>query len=607
MKGGITSGIVYPGLAQVLSTTFKFRNVGGTSAGAIAAVATAAAELGRTTGKMPDSFKQLADLPNELKTMVGSPKQTTLKSLFTPEPTTTKAFDVLTRLVQTGLDAKLFFLILADIWIGIAATIALILAAWFGAWLLGWGTNPVAWLISSTLTVLLVSVVLLLLLIKNIVQVISDNNFGLCSGKGSASSPNPALTPWMEGLFDRLAGVDPSAPPLTFGDLWRGKSSSYELDPDSDTSPKSPAINLELMTSDLTLGLPVRIPFDLRRYFFREEDMRRLFSDRVVKHLISHPRRTRDNKTDDYAYFEKRGFYLLPVPADLPVVVAARLSLSFPVLLSALPLYAVDYSLPVDKSKPKAEQRLPEVCWFSDGGITSNFPIHFFDQPLPGWPTFGINLAPFPPGSKPDASDQSKNVYLPPKPSQGGSQPVWTRLVPKKSLPGFFGLILNTMQNWRDSSQSQLPGYRDRIVTVYLSPDEGGLNLDMSPELIDVLAERGKAAGRSLVAAFGAPGTDNRWNAHRWTRFLSFIGMLSTAAEEFTRQFKTSVPWGSYAELVQETAHPPPGCYKISPPIQRTASAFCNAFLKVHPADETCALYAQAPRARPVLRANPKV
>jgi hypothetical protein len=33
----------------------------------------------------------------------------------------------------------------------------------------------------------------------------------------------------------------------------------------------------------------------------------------------------------------------LPEPEDLPVVVAVRMSLSFPVLLSAVPLYAVDY------------------------------------------------------------------------------------------------------------------------------------------------------------------------------------------------------------------------------------------------------------------------
>jgi hypothetical protein len=51
MKGGITSGIVYPPLAIKLHNKgYRFRNVGGTSAGAIAAAATAAAELGGDAG-----------------------------------------------------------------------------------------------------------------------------------------------------------------------------------------------------------------------------------------------------------------------------------------------------------------------------------------------------------------------------------------------------------------------------------------------------------------------------------------------------------------------------------------------------------------------------
>ena len=47
MKGGISSGIVYPRAVGHLSTKYQFRRVGGTSAGAIAAVAAAAAEKGR--------------------------------------------------------------------------------------------------------------------------------------------------------------------------------------------------------------------------------------------------------------------------------------------------------------------------------------------------------------------------------------------------------------------------------------------------------------------------------------------------------------------------------------------------------------------------------
>lgn len=47
MKGGITSGVVYPGAVWELAQAFRFRSIGGTSAGAIAAAATAAAEHGR--------------------------------------------------------------------------------------------------------------------------------------------------------------------------------------------------------------------------------------------------------------------------------------------------------------------------------------------------------------------------------------------------------------------------------------------------------------------------------------------------------------------------------------------------------------------------------
>jgi Patatin-like phospholipase len=49
MEGGTTSGVVYPLAVCELATSFRFRNVGGASAGAIAAGLTAAAELGRSS------------------------------------------------------------------------------------------------------------------------------------------------------------------------------------------------------------------------------------------------------------------------------------------------------------------------------------------------------------------------------------------------------------------------------------------------------------------------------------------------------------------------------------------------------------------------------
>ena len=56
---------------------------------------------------------------------------------------------------------------------------------------------------------------------------------------------------------------------------------------------------------------------------------------------------------------------ILELPsADMPIVVAARLSLSFPLLFSALPLYAIDYDA------PPALRGLQRACWFTDGGVS---------------------------------------------------------------------------------------------------------------------------------------------------------------------------------------------------------------------------------------------
>src|SRR5437763_16852596 len=64
MKGGITSGIVYPPAIFELKKNYFFRNIGGTSAGAVAAVGAAAAEFDRDGG----GFDRLLALANELST-----------------------------------------------------------------------------------------------------------------------------------------------------------------------------------------------------------------------------------------------------------------------------------------------------------------------------------------------------------------------------------------------------------------------------------------------------------------------------------------------------------------------------------------------------------
>src|SRR3954452_2097900 len=62
MKGGITSGVIYPAALVRLAETYRFRGLGGTSAGAIGAAVGAAAELGRERG----GFDSVARLPATL-------------------------------------------------------------------------------------------------------------------------------------------------------------------------------------------------------------------------------------------------------------------------------------------------------------------------------------------------------------------------------------------------------------------------------------------------------------------------------------------------------------------------------------------------------------
>ncbi len=66
MKGGITSGVVYPTAICKLATAYVIKNIGGTSVGAIAAAITAAAEYRRRQTGSGQGYLELAKLPGFL-------------------------------------------------------------------------------------------------------------------------------------------------------------------------------------------------------------------------------------------------------------------------------------------------------------------------------------------------------------------------------------------------------------------------------------------------------------------------------------------------------------------------------------------------------------
>ena len=63
MKGGITSGVIYPLAVCELATQYGLRSVGGSSAGAIAAAAAAAAE---SNPRRQAGFERLEKLPADI-------------------------------------------------------------------------------------------------------------------------------------------------------------------------------------------------------------------------------------------------------------------------------------------------------------------------------------------------------------------------------------------------------------------------------------------------------------------------------------------------------------------------------------------------------------
>lgn len=543
MKGGITSGIVYPLAIGVFARRFRLRCIGGASAGAIAAAAAAAAEYGRSSGANPDAFAQLERLPAELAGDGEARRATPLERLFQPEPSTR----ALHRLLMFGLSPTRHSRVrtalrwlLATSWLypawsvpGLAVGAALAWACWHA---LGPTPSPAGWAalaagIAGALLVLLAFLAAGVL--RSLLRRVPDNGYGICSGMGGDAAD--ALTPWLHRQIQELAGRRVDEAPLTFGDLWGGDAGVDGEHP-AHLRPWSRAIDFRLMTTALSHGRPYTFPLEPAAVFhFRDDEMRRLFPTAVVDWMHAHARVLRPERRIE-------GCVPLPPMHALPVLVAVRMSLAFPVLLSAVPLHAL-------RLDARGSGRwVAERVWFADGGICSNFPVHFFDAVLPTRPTFAINLV----GDEavPRQPVEPRDfVAVPEDNGEGQEQPqVALERDGRPNLFGLLGAIKETMHNWNDNTQLRVPGFRDRIAQVRLTRDEGGLNLRMGPELIRRVAARGACAAETLVAHFfpptlpppgEAPAVRTDWRNHRWVRFRtaaalfeeSLLGLLHAERE----------------------------------------------------------------------------
>ncbi|HAM46081.1 MAG TPA: hypothetical protein DCM67_13810 [Propionibacteriaceae bacterium] len=587
MKGGITSGVIYPRLVTELAQTYRFADIGGTSAGAIAAAAAAIAEYRRQRDHSDEGFRMLSRLPEELTRPIG--KRSALLSLFHPQPTTSALFDTLVALVDSPQAGSPVGRVLAA---GRAVfgsyPLPTLLGALPGLALATWGvlaggaaigTGLIGGMILGVIGAVVGAVVGAW---RTLSRQVPDNLFGLCSGRGGTEAA-PALTDWLHDYFQELAGRGPEDAPVTFADL------------------ASQGINLRVMTTNLSQRRPMAMPWAEAGFFFRRSEWEALFPPPVVEwlsrpeHAPAGPKGGVKAREFGARLATAAELDLVPLPYGdlLPVVVAVRMSLSFPLLISAVPMASTEWS-------PDSVEFVTN--WFTDGGLCANLPVHFFDRPIPGNPTFAIDL------EQVDWTITSvdEGSFLPQDNQQGLSRELLTWEAGAKDGVGrFLSAILSTWQAWVDGEALRLPGYRDRVVTVFTTAAEGGLNLTMPPETVTALADRGQVAGAKLVDKF-APTPDSDaltgFDNHRWLRLRASLAGLGEWLDEFAETFDQpgdgALP---YPELVKLTAAELPSY----PDGLRTVRSMVGELRDLVDTVDVDKLSVGAPRPRAKLRLTP--
>jgi predicted acylesterase/phospholipase RssA len=556
MKGGITSGIVYPGLICKLAERYQFQSIGGTSAGAIAAALTAAAEYARKKdqGLGQDAFSKVGEVPGWLgdSSKVGSGSN--LFNLFQPQPEMKVLFQLATAFLVQGW-ARRILLCGKALWLEIL--VGLIPLCFF--FYLASASSRLRFALSVLLGAFAfiagIAAAVIVGIFARAIR-LPSHHYGLCTGYTAEQEGRaPSLIGWLNERVNTVSGM-PSGHPLTFGDL------------------KKSGITLKMITTCLTFGRPYTLPFDTAEFYYSPTEMRSFFPQEVVGWMENHPAPPGGHGEA----IDSENLKPLPDHDDLPVIVAARLSLSFPGLFCAVPLYAVDWTrrrrtpeegaaterVPGDALNPE-ELRSPECVWFSDGGLCSNLPMHLFDSAFPKWPTFGIDLL----DKRPDFP--KTDVWMPTS-NGGGILHLWTRLTTISGIGGagsFVFTMFNSARNWLDNLQATVPGYRDRIVHIYLNKREGGLNLNMPKDVVTDLSGYGELAAVKLIEHFlegmdEGQKTPMTWDNHRWIRYRSTMAVLESFLDGFADSVDNPETGDSTVfDLINRAKGAPPTSYEL--------------------------------------------
>jgi predicted acylesterase/phospholipase RssA len=568
LNGGVASGVVYPWALVELARHYRFRNIGGNSVGAMAAAMAAAAEYGRCVG-VEDAFEPLRRFPLELAKEVGG--QPLMLRLFQPSAKVRRLFKVFLLVVRASEGGEnmapaarphgpawLVLATLYGLWFPLGVGLLLVaLATLVNHWHGSDGTTQVMAAVLLALGVVGVVVAIGLRRIWQDVRALADNDFGLCRG-GSQDGRSEALVEWLHRGIQCSAGRGERDPPLTFADLWAAPrfGRAGPTPAPGGLQPADASIGLQMFSSNVTQGRPIRLPLNdaNTRLYYLPEEWELLFPKTVMDALERASAPYAPASSSDPGIDTTVGLHLGPdailvtrlraLPSGgMPLVVAARMSLCFPILFSCVPVYAVDYEC----ERPKRALRR---CLLSDGGLCSNFPVHLFDAAHPRWPTFAMLL---------DKRLQSydKNPVWLPETNLEGRADNWLRSVPgaetredddkhkckcpdgserkadkaplaqkPRSALSRLGAVvvgmLVTTKDWNDRVTGRLPTVRNRIVHLALQRGEGQLNIAMpGSTMLRMASEYGLGSAQLLIKQF-APKDDGAvtqgWRDHLYVR-----------------------------------------------------------------------------------------
>ncbi|MGB6519243.1 MAG: hypothetical protein WBE79_12155, partial [Candidatus Cybelea sp.] len=157
-----------------------------------------------------------------------------------------------------------------------------------------------------------------------------------------------------------------------------------------------------------------------------------------------------------------------------------------------------------------------------------------------------------------------------------------------------------------------------RIVHVFLSPREGGLNIDMTQDIATKLSERGQCAGALLTQRFtrpspSAPPQTTNWENHRWVRFRTAAAMLERFVVDFTKKYSAEPANGdtAYRDMVGRDPTAAPFSYEFGSLEQHDfAVAQSAALVSIGTAWDTAGTFDfvnGAPGPAPELQVRPRI